>query len=86
MVSKIKRIITKALGWALLILGIIGLFLPVLQGILFLLIGLYFLSHETPWAARLFNRIKKRYPAINNKFEALRLKNKNRFKKLSKRA
>jgi len=39
-------------GVAFLILGVLGLFLPFLQGILFLAIGLTLLSHESERARR----------------------------------
>jgi len=43
-------------------LGIVGLFLPVLQGILFIMIGLAFLSSRSATIKRLHNRLEKRYP------------------------
>ena len=46
-----KRILLLIVGWAFILLGIIGLFLPVLQGVLFLLIGLMILSGEYVWAS-----------------------------------
>jgi uncharacterized membrane protein YbaN (DUF454 family) len=51
-------------GWAFILLGIAGLFLPVLQGILFLLIGLIILSSEYVWAHKLLARLKARFPKI----------------------
>ncbi|MFC7442242.1 PGPGW domain-containing protein [Laceyella putida] len=57
------------LGWTFLILGVLGLFLPFLQGILFLLIGLYLLSKSSPWAKRLLERMKMRYPKLSSKLE-----------------
>lgn len=47
-----------------IVLGILGLFLPVLQGILFLLIGLMIISSEYVWARRLLDRLKARFPRI----------------------
>ena len=35
-----KRILLLMVGWSFILLGIAGLFLPILQGVLFLLIGL----------------------------------------------
>ncbi|MBI3785079.1 MAG: PGPGW domain-containing protein [Deltaproteobacteria bacterium] len=49
MFLRIGRVI---LGIACLILGVIGLFLPFLQGILFLVIGLTLLSSESERARR----------------------------------
>lgn len=61
---RIKRIGILALGWAFILLGLAGLFLPVLQGILFLLIGLIILSSEYVWAHRLLTKLKTRFPRI----------------------
>ena len=47
------RLVRLSAGWALLALGIIGLFLPFLQGFLFIASGLALLSPDLPWAKRL---------------------------------
>ena len=39
---------TKILGILLILLGIAGLFLPFLQGVLFLALGLYFYTFSSP--------------------------------------
>jgi uncharacterized membrane protein YbaN (DUF454 family) len=44
--SSIKRILVLIVGWSFILLGILGLFLPILQGVLFLLVGLIILSTE----------------------------------------
>jgi uncharacterized membrane protein YbaN (DUF454 family) len=62
-----KRLAVLLLGWAFILLGIAGLFLPVLQGILFLLIGLIILSSEYVWAHKLLNRLRRRFPSIAGK-------------------
>src|SRR4030095_8386056 len=62
--SKLKRVAIYVSGWGFIILGIVGLVLPILQGILFILVGLFLLSSVSPWAERLLNRIKKRFPRI----------------------
>ncbi len=41
------------LGVVLLLIGVVGLVLPFLQGIIFLLAGLWVLSLEVAWARRL---------------------------------
>jgi uncharacterized membrane protein YbaN (DUF454 family) len=56
-------------GWAFVLLGIAGLFLPVLQGILFLLIGLVILSSEYVWAHRLLHRVGERFPKLHSAIE-----------------
>ena len=63
-----KRVLKKTAilvaGWAFILLGIAGLFLPILQGILFLLIGLAILSYESEWARRLIVRLRARFPRL----------------------
>lgn len=59
-----KRFIRLILGWLFIILGVLGLFLPILQGILFLAIGFVLLAPDVPFFKRMMKKIKKRYPAI----------------------
>lgn len=47
---KIKKIIRYILGWGLIGFGIIGLFLPFLQGILMILLGIFILEKEKEMA------------------------------------
>lgn len=60
----LKKLTTRALGWLFIVLGIVGLFLPVLQGILFLCLGLLILSTEYVWARRLLQKVRKKFPAL----------------------
>jgi uncharacterized membrane protein YbaN (DUF454 family) len=61
---QLKRIAVLTIGWAFILLGIVGLFLPILQGILFILIGLLILSTEYVWAHNLLEKLKRRFPRI----------------------
>ncbi len=74
MKKTLKRAAILVLGWAFILLGIAGLFLPVLQGILCLLIGLFVLSAEYPWAHRLLHRLKARFPRIAAQFDGAKEK------------
>ena len=65
--SSIKRFTILGFGWAFVLLGAAGLFLPFLQGILFLLVGLYLLSLESPRARLFRQRLRKRYPSLARK-------------------
>lgn len=51
-------------GFALLIVGFIGLFLPVLQGVVMIVAGLLLLSPEFSWARRLLDWLKARYKSF----------------------
>jgi len=63
--SFVGRIAMLAVGWMFIVLGVAGLFLPILQGILFLAIGLLVLSKESVIAHRWLEALKQRYPKIN---------------------
>lgn len=60
--QKLKKMLQLAAGWMLLALGVVGLFLPVLQGVLFIMLGLLVLSYHSPWAERLLARLRRRFP------------------------
>ena len=64
-------------------LGVIGLFLPVLQGVLFLLIGLFILSTEYVWAQRLLLKIRNRFPAVALQWEQVASRGANGFAELA---
>ncbi len=62
------RFLMLGVGYGFLGLGVVGLFLPILQGVLFLAIGLIILSRHAPWAERLILRLKTRYPRAGELF------------------
>jgi uncharacterized protein len=62
--SLTKRVLVLIAGWGFILLGIVGLFLPVLQGVLFLLVGLIILSSEYVWAHHWLAKLRQRFPKI----------------------
>lgn len=69
-----KRVSTIVIGWMFILLGIAGLFLPILQGILFITIGLIILSSEYVWAHRLLQKLRARFPRIANLSDEAKIK------------
>jgi len=65
-----KRIVILIAGWIFIALGVAGLFLPFLQGILFLLIGLVILSREYSWARRILGKVRTRFPKLDHLIKA----------------
>lgn len=63
------RVLMMTLGYSFLVLGVLGLFLPFLQGILFLVVGLLILSRYTFWAGRSLDWTKRRHPRIHETIE-----------------
>lgn len=76
-------VLIRSFGILLIILGIIGLLLPFLQGVLFIVIGVYVLSlvspritnyldqyaQKHPWARKLIYRLEKPAMWIKRKFD-----------------
>ena len=67
--ARIKRVLVLIVGWGFILLGIVGLFLPILQGVLFLLMGLIILSSEYVWAHHLLAKLRQRFPKISGTAE-----------------
>lgn len=63
--SLAKRITILIVGWLFIVLGVVGLVLPFLQGVLFLLIGLAILSKESAIAHRWLVAFTTRHPKID---------------------
>jgi uncharacterized protein len=51
-----------ALGYAFLGLGVLGLFLPILQGVVFIVVGLLILAPHSAWAGSTLDWVKRRHP------------------------
>lgn len=81
----LKKVVILATGWAFVLLGVLGLFLPVLQGILFLLVGLLILSTEYVWAHHLLQRMRNRFPGIASKLEQAKTRSEEWMAKVSSR-
>jgi uncharacterized membrane protein YbaN (DUF454 family) len=78
--NKFKKIGILILGWIFIGLGILGLFLPILQGILFIMIGLAILSSRSKWVKRFLKHIEERYPHQHERMVIGREKIRNWFK------
>jgi len=59
-------------GWTFLVLGVLGLLLPLLQGVLFIVIGLTILSTRNAFARRILSRLEQKYPEIYARVERLK--------------
>ena len=67
----VKRVALIVAGWSLLLLGVVGIFLPVLPGALFLLVGLSILSVEYEWARRWVTALRNRFPAADRRLQGI---------------
>lgn len=71
MKKQVKKVIILSTGIFFIVLGIIGLFLPVLQGILFIAIGFLFLSFYFPSHRLKLNKYIEKYPKISKTIEKI---------------
>ena len=55
-----------------ILLGIVGVFLPVLQGVLFMVIGLMLLSNRYAFARNLLRKAEEKYPKEYDKMVEFR--------------
>jgi len=71
-----KNILLTSLGWTLLIVGVAGVFLPFLQGILFVVLGMIILSKCSPASHAFIIRMKevfaRTFPGAHRAFEKLK--------------
>ena len=65
--KQIRRVVVLILGWTLIAIGVVGLFVPILQGILVIMLGLYVLSRESRVARGWLATLQRRYPKIHAK-------------------
>lgn len=63
--TRLKVILWQVLGYGFLVLGVLGMFLPVLQGFLFLFVGLIILARHAPWAERLLRYLREQHPQLD---------------------
>ena len=77
----IKKFGLLIIGWFFIVLGIFGLFLPILQGILFILIGLAILSSRSEIIKRFLRHLEERYPHHYERVKVWEEKIRNFFKK-----
>jgi uncharacterized membrane protein YbaN (DUF454 family) len=79
--NAIKKIGLLITGWLFIVFGILGLFLPILQGILFILIGLAILSSRSDTIKRFLKHLEERYPQHHERIEIWKEKIRSRFKR-----
>ena len=70
--AQLGRIFRILLAVILLIVGLAGLFLPILQGVLFIAAGLLLLVEAIPKLAKYLAAVEQRYPRISQALTKLR--------------
>jgi uncharacterized protein len=68
----VNKIVRISLGSIAIVLGIVGLVLPILQGWLFLALGALLLSVDVPFFDRVVTWIENRVPPVKKPLNRLR--------------
>lgn len=79
--KEFKKFLLLVIGWGFLGLGVLGLFLPFLQGILFIMIGLAILSSRSETIKRWLKSLEARHPRYHHHVEQWRQRIRHWFKK-----
>jgi uncharacterized membrane protein YbaN (DUF454 family) len=74
MSRRTRSLVIQGLGWTFMVLGVLGLFLPILQGILFLAIGMVLLSYGSPWFKQKLISVEKRFPKYERQIREARIR------------
>ena len=56
------RVVRLVLGWTCMVVGVVGLFVPILQGVLLIFLGMALLSRDSRWARRCLSKLRLRFP------------------------
>ena len=67
-----RRLFRMAAGWFFIVLGILGLFLPILQGFLFLAVGAFLLAPYIPVFRKIRSRLYAKYPKIHHTIDKMK--------------
>ena len=71
MKKKIKKILILTLGIGFILLGLLGLVIPFLQGIPFLILGIIILSLYFPQTSIILKRYLHKHPKLIKKIEKI---------------
>ena len=61
---KLQRFAVVALGWVLILLGIVGLVLPVVPGAVLIVFGVLMVNPQSVWLRRRLEKCQVRFPVV----------------------
>jgi len=72
MTNALNRVFKLILGWALVLLGVIGWFLLILPGTLFIVLGRGLLSAQSEWVKKKVESLVDRFPRHAARIQGLK--------------
>jgi len=64
----------KLAGWGLIGFGVLGIILPFLHGMIFLLLGVFMLRAQYVWANRALVPLQRRFPGMMARMDGMEAK------------
>ena len=61
---KLQHFAVVALGWVLILLGIVGLVLPVVPGAVLIVFGVLMVNPQSVWLRRMLEKYQVRFPVV----------------------
>jgi uncharacterized membrane protein YbaN (DUF454 family) len=61
---KLQRFAVVALGWVLILLGIVGLVLPVVAGAVLMVVGVLMVNPQCVWLWRMLEKCQVQFPVV----------------------
>jgi uncharacterized membrane protein YbaN (DUF454 family) len=77
MKRRILSLLKIFLGIVLLLVGVVGNFLPIIPGLLFMAAGLLLLAGEIPWVHEWLAKLEIRYPRVKSALRTIRTRDGN---------
>jgi len=66
------RVLKLLSGWTLIFLGVIGWFIPVVPGTIFIILGFALISAQSEWVRNLIDSLSLRFPRQAAKLRAIK--------------
>ena len=64
----------KLAGWGLIVFGVVGVILPFLHGMIFLLLGVFMMREQYLWAHNALAPLHRRFPGMMSRMDGMEAK------------
>lgn len=64
----------KLAGWSLVAFGVLGIILPFLHGMIFLLLGVFMMREQYVWAHNALAPLQRRFPGMMGRMDGMEAK------------